>query len=145
MEQMALPGESVLTFGVRQGAGFVTLAARDLSPHQATAVLNHIAGLTQRVSGCLVLDITMVRPVNCSWINGLIDLDQRCRHQGGMLVLAGVPDDAQQVIEATGLAKVLAIAPTRADALELLTRRTRPAHAGLSVWNLLRLGRKVPA
>lgn len=127
-----LPGESVLTFGMARGVGFITLSAQHLSDREIQQVVAHIATLSRKTNGSLALDIQLVRPFNCAWINALIELDASCRELGGSLVLASVPDEAFDILRATGLDRKLAIAANRAEALSML----EPAGAsqGLLGW-----------
>jgi len=115
-------GESVLTFGVRDNAGFVTLAAGWLGPTEVKALLDHVGDLGQRVGGNMVLDVAGVQPFDCTWINALIGLTVRCKRMGGRLVLVGVSDDANDIIRSTGLTKMLDVGVSRESALAELQR-----------------------
>ncbi len=116
-------GESVVTFEVRSHAGVLILSAVDLTDHEMQVLFQQILDLTRRVEGRLVLDATLVRPLNCGWINRLIDLHHRCSTMGGRLVIAGLPADAEDVIRSTGLTRHLSLVSTREDGVKLLSTR----------------------
>lgn len=122
----SLPGESILTFGVRQGCGFVTLSCQGLTDRQYQQILAHLLELARRVNGNLALDATLVRPFNCYLINALIDFHHKCRHMGGQLILTGLPEDAHEIVTTTGLTKVLKMTPSREEAISLFHNQARP-------------------
>lgn len=129
----ALPGETVLTFSIRHGAGFVTLAAADLNHRELGQLLSHLQDLARKVQGNIALDLVMVRPLNCAWINGLIDYHHNCRELGGQLVIAGLPPDAADIMRTTGLDKKLIMSATREDALRYFRTGEDP-RPGLLSW-----------
>lgn len=115
----SLPGESILTFGVRQGVGFVTLSAHALSDRQTSQLVRHLVDLARRVGGNLALDATLVRPFNCNWINSLIELHHKCRNMGGQLVVSGLPQEAMDIIVSTGLTKRITVTSSRESAMQV--------------------------
>jgi anti-anti-sigma regulatory factor len=133
VEQSALPGETVLTFGIRHGAGFVTLAAADLSQRELANMFKQLDDLARKVQGNLALDLTLVKPLNCAWINGLIDYHHRCKSMGGQLVIAGLPADAADILRTTGLDRKLIISASRGDALRHF-RMGEESRPGLLGW-----------
>ncbi len=115
----SLPGESILTFGVRQGVGFVTLSAHALTDRQTAQLVTHLVDLARRVGGNLALDASLVRPFNCNWINSLIELHHKCKNMGGQLVVSGLPQDAMDIIVSTGLTKRLTVTHSRESAMQV--------------------------
>jgi anti-anti-sigma regulatory factor len=132
--ESGVPGESIVTFGVRNSAGVLNLTANSLSQRDIEVLFKQILALAQRVDGRLVLDATMVRPLNCTWINCLLDLHYRCQHAGGQLVIAGLPADAEDIIRSTGLTKTLVLVDSREDGVQLLNGGG--AKTGLLDWLL---------
>jgi len=121
-----LPGETILTFGVRQGCGFITLSSHALTDRETHGLVLHLLELARRVNGNLALDATLVRPFHCHWINSLISLHHKCRGMGGQLVLLGLPEDAHDIITSTGLTKLLKVTTSRSQAIDIF-HNTRPA------------------
>lgn len=130
--ESGVPGESIVTFGVRGNAGVCTLSASNLSDHELQAVYRQMVELARRCDGRMVLDATMVRPLHCKWINSLLDLHHWCRGMGGQLIIAGLPTDAEDVIRTTGLARHLHLVPSREDGVRALT--SRAPKLGLLDW-----------
>ncbi len=130
--ESGVPGESIVTFGVRGHAGVCTLSASNLSDHELQSVYRQMVDLTRRCEGRMVLDATMVRPMHCKWINTLLDLHHWCRGMGGQLIIAGLPSDAEDVIRTTGLTRHLTIVGSREDGVRALTSRT--PKSGLFEW-----------
>jgi anti-anti-sigma regulatory factor len=133
IEQSTLPGETVLTFSIRHGAGFVTLAASDLTPRELAQLHNQLNDLARKVQGNIALDLTLVKPLNCAWINSLIDVHHGCKNLGGQLVIAGMPPDAADILRTTGLDKKLIMSATREDALRYFRTGEDP-RPGLLSW-----------
>lgn len=127
----SLPGESILTFGVRQGCGFVTLSCQGLTDRQFQQILAHLLELARRVNGNLALDATLVRPFNCYLINALIDFHHRCRGMGGQLILMGLPAEAEEIVVSTGLTKLLKMTTSRDEAIAMFHNQA-PAQGFLS-------------
>ncbi|GDX98112.1 hypothetical protein LBMAG48_05160 [Phycisphaerae bacterium] len=131
--ESTLPGETVLTFGIRHGAGFVTLAAAELNQRELVGMFNHLNDLARKVQGNIALDLTLVKPLNCAWINHIITYHHRCRNLGGQLVIAGLPVDAADILRTTGLDKKLIMSATREDALRYFQTGEDPK-PGLLGW-----------
>jgi anti-anti-sigma regulatory factor len=134
----SLPGESILTFGVRQGCGFVTLSCQGLTDRQFQQILAHLLELARRVNGNLALDATLVRPFNCYLINALIDFHHRCRGMGGQLILMGLPAEAEEIVVSTGLTKLLKMTTSRDEAIAMFHNQA-PTQG---LWSRLFSGRR---
>lgn len=132
--ESGVPGESIVTFGIRGSAGVCTLSACNLSDHELQAVYRQMVDLTKRCEGRLVLDATMVRPMHCKWINTLLDLHHWCRGMGGQLIIAGLPTDAEDVIRTTGLSRHFSLVPSREDGVRALN--SRGSKSGFFDWIL---------
>ncbi len=113
-------GESIVTFSMRSGVGEAVVAGDCARDRDMASLSRQLADMARRADGRLVLDAGSLRPFTCSWINTLLDLDQRCRTMGGQLVIAGLSDDARDMIKSTGLEKRLRLVPSRAEGIRLL-------------------------
>jgi anti-anti-sigma regulatory factor len=122
----ALSSETVLTFGIRRGAGFATVAANNLSPHEVKQLFMHLDELARKVQGNLAVDMAMVNPMNCGWINAMIELHQRCKSLGGQFIVAGLPADAADIVRSTGLDKKLMLSSTGEDAMRFYRLNETP-------------------
>ena len=89
--------------------------------------------LARKVQGNIALDLTLVKPLNCAWINHIITYHHRCRNLGGQLVIAGLPVDAADILRTTGLDKKLIMSATREDALRYFQTGEDPK-PGLLGW-----------
>ncbi len=118
-----LPGETIVTFGMRGSAGVCTLSATNLSEHELQTVYRQLIDLTKRCEGRMVLDASMIRPLHCTWINSLLDLHHWCRGMGGQLIIAGLPEDATDMLRSTGLMRHFTLAETREDAVRTLNSK----------------------
>jgi len=65
----------------------------------------------------ILLDFTEVPYINSSGLHALILVANRLTKSGGTLILAGVGEQVYKALKISGLAPMLTIQPTRADAL----------------------------
>ena len=76
--------------------------------------------MTQILAGgerYILLDFTNVVYINSSGLRGLLLVAKQLASSGGMLILAGVSDPNQKVLNISGLASVFTLRPTKAEAL----------------------------
>ncbi len=65
----------------------------------------------------VLLDFSEVNYINSSGLHILILVAQRVAGSGGTLVVAGVREHLQKVLKISGLASILTLRPTKAEAL----------------------------
>ncbi|MGO8735543.1 MAG: STAS domain-containing protein [Terriglobia bacterium] len=65
----------------------------------------------------IVLDFTDISYINSAGLRGLILVAKQLASFGGKLVLAGVSEPNQNILEISGLTSIFTLRPTRAEAL----------------------------
>jgi anti-anti-sigma factor len=113
-------GESIVSFSMRSGVGEAVVAGDALQDREVPVIMRQLVDMAKRSDGRLVLDATSLRPFSCTWINALIELDQRCRAMGGQLAISGLGCEASDLIRSTGLEKRLRLVVSRADGIKIL-------------------------
>ena len=67
----------------------------------------------------ILLDFTDITYINSAGLRALILVAKQLASSGGMLILAGVSDSNQKVLNISGLTSIFTLRPTRAESLAL--------------------------
>lgn len=90
------------------------------SDPSATGMLAEISHMAKGARGKVVLDASRIRPVNCAWLNLMIELTRQCRAMGGDLVVSGLCSDSRKAIRRSGLNPLLNLVAKPEDGLALI-------------------------
>ncbi|MFF4582046.1 STAS domain-containing protein [Streptomyces sp. NPDC001373] len=94
---------------VRPDWAVVTLTG-DLDPATCACVIEATAPIPLK-GQTLVLELSALTYMGPTGLNLLLGLRRRARDEGGTLALAGVPDQARQVLELTGTRHLFTLCP----------------------------------
>ncbi|MEW2513744.1 STAS domain-containing protein [Streptomyces sp. NPDC046870] len=108
----------------------VVAVAGDVDLHTAPALRAHALDLVEQGVPHLVLDLARVDFVDSTGLSTFISLLHTTREAGGSLRLADVPDRLTRMVTMTGIAQLLPVHPTVADALAGGPVGTAPDGAG---------------
>lgn len=101
----------------KDGAVFVLGLKGKIDTEGARAFAERIVQILDAGEQNILLDFTEVPYINSSGLHALILVAKRLTISGGTLILAGVCEPVHKALRISGLAPILMIQPTRADAL----------------------------
>jgi anti-sigma B factor antagonist len=99
------------------GAVTVVAPQGDVDMAVADDMRTRLVGLVDRGRARLVLDLSGVMYIDSAGLGALVAAMKHARAAGGDIKVCGLAGDVRQVLEMTRLDKVLAIHPTRRDAV----------------------------
>lgn len=97
-----------------------SVQCRDIREHQAMLLGDELTDAARRAGWLLAISFEKVEHLTSACLNMLVELHLCCRHNGGSLVVFGLPDEVQRIIRVTRLDTRIPVAADRAHACAIL-------------------------
>ena len=91
---------------------------------QAQRLEVDLAAMAEQADGRLALVMDTIEQITSAGINALIIAQNRCRDRGGRLVLAEVNPDIRELLQITGLDRMLLVVAGQDDAIRAFCSHT---------------------
>ena len=101
----------------KNGKVFVLVLSGKLDIEGAKMLVERITQILNGGEQYILLDFTNIAYINSSGLRGLLLVAKQLASSGGMLILAGMSDANQKVLNISGLTSIFTLRPTKAEAL----------------------------
>jgi len=97
-----------------------TLKEKNLTSHNSSDLKSEVAILVAEGYNSILLNLTEVEFMDSSGLGALLNVDRTAKEQNGFLVIFGLNQNNNNLIRIAKLDKVLLIAQTQKEAIDLL-------------------------
>lgn len=103
------------------GGTVFVLADQRLDSSNAGAFNEELELVTEAASRTVVIDMQGLDYISSAGLRAIMQAVRKIEHQGGSLALCSLSSDVRAVFETSGFDQLIAIHPTRADAVTAAT------------------------
>lgn len=97
-----------------------TIKEKNLTSHNSSDLKSEIAILVAEGYNSILLNLSEVEFMDSSGLGALLNADRTTKENNGFLVIYGLNDNNSNLIRIAKLDKVLRVAPTEKEAIDLL-------------------------
>ena len=119
VEDAVLSQSCNVAMEMRGDTAVVSISSTSADP-AASGVLAEVSRLARGARGKVVLDASQVRPINCAWLNLMIELTRQCRAMGGEMVVSGLCHDSRKAVRRSGLNPLLNVVAKPEEGIALI-------------------------